>query len=166
MRRVSLVAVFLVVLGGVYLQVRGNSREPRANFAPSSPPTPTLAKARAKESTLLPADRGSQSGKPSGSPVLLSQITTPPRKHHRVVLYWTPSQTSLTGGDVIGYNVYRSSGLSTEFARLNVDPVLVPEYIDDQVRSGSVYYYTTTAVNEAGKQSRHSNLVRVVIPFP
>jgi hypothetical protein len=85
---------------------------------------------------------------------------------HRVRLTWQPSSNGLATDDVAGYNVFRCRGWSTECAQINSEPVILPEYVDDQVRSGYTYYYTTTTVNRAGRQSPISNVVRAVIPFP
>lgn len=113
------------------------------------------------------------------SGVLLAQITastpenaTHPKRReratrmHRVTLSWRPSGNGLTSGDIVGYNVYRCSALSSDCTQINTAPVAVREYVDDQVRSGHTYYYATTSVNQDGKQSRISNVVKVEVPFP
>jgi hypothetical protein len=50
--------------------------------------------------------------------------------------------------------------------RINTDPIVTPEFVDDHVRSGHTYYYAAMAVNDDGKHSHPSNVVRVVVPFP
>ena len=53
--------------------------------------------------------------------------------------------------DVIGYNVYRSSGAG--FAKLNAEPVLVPSFSDTQVEPGHKYTYRVTAVDKRKNES-------------
>jgi hypothetical protein len=164
MRRVPVVAAFLVVVSGIYFQARINSHEVPTNTAISYP--------KESSSDVRLIDTGLHLGTVSGSTPLLSQIAgaTPTNiteaKHHKVMLSWTPSEISATGGEIMGYYIYRCAGSSTKFFKLNHDPVNAPEYVDENVRSGRIYYYVATAVNRAGKQSRPSNLVRVVIPLP
>lgn len=169
MKKAPVVATVLVVVGGIYLQGRGNSRKVLADPMPASHLTNISAEKNRQQGT----ETGQHVGKPADSTSLVSQVDgtlpiagTHPRRPHRVTLSWQPSENALTNGDIAGYNVYRCSGVIANCARINTDLVATPEYVDGQVRGGHTYYYATTAVNHAGSESRHSNVVKVVIPFP
>lgn len=57
-----------------------------------------------------------------------------------------------TGRDLLGYNIYRDTEM------INVDPVLMTEYTDDDVENGVTYSYYVTAVYTDG-ESIPSNTV-------
>jgi fibronectin type 3 domain-containing protein len=80
-------------------------------------------------------------------------------KQHSVALAWVPSSSTVTG-----YNVYRgtASGSYAKLAGLLVSAA----YTDASVKSGTAYFYVTTAVNSSGAESAKSNEVRVQIPTP
>jgi fibronectin type 3 domain-containing protein len=56
----------------------------------------------------------------------------------------------------VGYNVYRSTGSSGSYAKVNsaLDPNTA--YTDNTVASGATYYYEATAVNSSGQESARS----------
>jgi hypothetical protein len=163
MRRIPVVVVFLVILGGIFSQVRGNSSE----VATYSIPAGHLTNHSAVETTQLLSGTQARLGSPSDSPLLVSQAYgTKPRKRHLVLLTWVPSLASAMGENVIGYNVYRRSALGTTYLRMNDDLVSVNSYVDDSVRAGATYNYRTTAVNSAGIESAPSNQISVTIPYP
>jgi hypothetical protein len=174
MRAVPVAVAVFVVLGGMRLQLWGTNGEVPADSTPTNYVTKSSDGTLKQESV----EAGPRAGKNPDTP-LLSQADQPypadgtnsgfqrrVTRPHRVTLSWQPSANALTNDDFVGYNVFRCSGLSARCARINRDPVPIPEYVDDQVRGGYTYYYATTAVNQAGKQSRHSNVIKVVIPFP
>ena len=168
MRRGPVVAAVLVICWGLYFQASGNSNKVLADSTSAGYPINNSAEKGVKG----PMGAGSVGGLSPSSPLLASQINSGrlpgSGKKHRVVLTWTPSvPMSMTGGDdAVSYNVYRCSGATFNCVRLNPDPVAAPEYVDNRVRSGSTYYYATSAVNREGRHSRLSNMVKVVIPFP
>jgi hypothetical protein len=168
MRTVPVAAALLVILGGISFAARGNSRETRTDSAPHNYLTKS-SDGKSGQELALP---GPRVGKTSDSPFLVSQeVGSPPDgrrrpKPHRVTLSWEPSQSGVESGDTVGYNVFRCGGASARCVRINTDLVIGPSYVDYQVRAGSTYFYATTAVNQAGRQSRRSNIVKVVIPFP
>lgn len=167
MRKGSVTVAFLLMFGGVYLQIQGNRSKVLADDSLSPSYLTGNSAGKSVEGTV------SRVSEPPGSHSLVSHVTGPqpsgavqPRPH-RVRLSWSPSEEiSPTNGGIVGYNVYRRGALTSRYSRLNPDPVATPEYVDDHVQSGHIYYYATTAVNQAGRQSRPSNVVRVVIPFP
>ena len=63
-----------------------------------------------------------------------------------------------------GYNVYRSTVSSTQYAKVNSSLVGSLAYTDTTVLSGTIYYYVTTAVDASGNESVHSNEVSANIP--
>lgn len=78
---------------------------------------------------------------------------------HSVNLSWNPSTSQ-----VMGYNVYRGSGASGPYAKLNSSPDANTTFTDGTVASAHTYYYVTTAVNSSGQESTYSNQVQVAVP--
>jgi hypothetical protein len=79
---------------------------------------------------------------------------------HSVGLSWDAS----TSASIAGYNVYRSGSQSGPFTRLNGSLVSGLAYTDGTVVGGDTYFYVTTAVDEHGDESPHSNTAKAVIP--
>jgi len=50
------------------------------------------------------------------------------------------------------------------YAKINSSLVVVLDYTDSNVQSGTTYYYVTTAVNSSGNESVFSNEVSGTIP--
>jgi hypothetical protein len=78
---------------------------------------------------------------------------------HSVGLSWQPSSS-----DVEGYNVYRGSGSSGPYSKITASLDGATTYTDTTVKSGTTYYYVTTAVGTDGMESSYSNQVKVTIP--
>ena len=81
---------------------------------------------------------------------------------HSVDLSWDAS----TGPGVVGYNVYRGSVSGGPYSKMNSALEASTAYTDNTVTAGQTYYYVTTAVDESGNESGHSNQVEAVIPTP
>ena len=80
---------------------------------------------------------------------------------HSVALSWNSSSSS----SVAGYNVYRgvkTGGPFTQITSMNGDNT----FTDSSVQSGQTYFYVTTAVDSAGKESAYSNQTQAVIHTP
>jgi hypothetical protein len=101
----------------------------------------------------------------SGDGVDPSQPSLPPPPtppvQHTVHLSWDPSVSAIAG-----YRVYRSSVVGSFGSSLVSSPVDVLNYDDSTVTSGTTYYYTVTAVDNAGAESSHSSQATVAIPNP
>jgi len=82
-------------------------------------------------------------------------------KQHTVGLSWAPSASPVSG-----YNVYRGTATGGPYSKLNSGSIVTTSYSDSTVKSGSTYYYVTTAVNSSGVESVKSNEVRTAIPTP
>jgi hypothetical protein len=82
-------------------------------------------------------------------------------KQHTVGLTWSPSTSS-----VAGYNVYRGTATGGPYSKLNGGAIVTTSFSDSTVKSGSTYFYVTTAVNSSGAESIKSNEVRTAIPTP
>ena len=96
----------------------------------------------------------------SGDGVLSPTSTTSPSGKHKVHLVWHPA----TGGEVIGYIVYRSDAPSDSFSPLFGTAIREVFYEDGTVAAGDTYHYVVTSVDASGVQSLHSNRVTVVVP--
>jgi fibronectin type 3 domain-containing protein len=68
-----------------------------------------------------------------------------------VLLVWNLSPEA----DVDYYNIYRSDSLEGEYEKINGDPVPVDttRFFDSGVERGRAWYYSMTAVDEAGNES-------------
>jgi hypothetical protein len=80
---------------------------------------------------------------------------------HSVALSWSQSSSS----SVVGYNIYRGTktgGPYSQINSMNADTT----FTDSSVQAGQTYFYVTTAVDGAGKESTFSNQTQAVIPTP
>lgn len=117
--------------------------------------------------TFAPQTSGSVTGQvsfvsnASNSPANVSLSGTGNQivQQHSVDLNWDPSTSQ-----VVGYNVYRGTQPGGPFLKINSSPTTATAYSDSTVSSGQTYYYTTTSVDSAGVESKHSNVVSVTIP--
>ena len=78
---------------------------------------------------------------------------------HSVVLSWIASTSTVSG-----YNVYRGSSNGGPYTKINPALVSLLTYTDSFVSSGNTYYYVSTSVDSAGKESSYSDQVTAVIP--
>ncbi len=78
---------------------------------------------------------------------------------HHVTLAWRAPAAS-----VAGYHVYRGVAAQGPFTRLTSSLHPKTTFTDASVVGGSTYFYSTTAVNSKGKESKRSNQVKVTIP--
>ena len=113
-----------------------------------------------------PAGAGSSNGiisiasNATGSPAAVSLSGTGVATvQHSVALTWGASPSSVSG-----YNIYRSTVSGSSYIKVNSSLVNGLSYNDTNVQSGSTYYYVTTAVDAAGKESSYSNQVSAAIP--
>ena len=77
-----------------------------------------------------------------------------------VLLLWNISPEI----DAAYYNVYRSRSLKANFVKINKIPVPIekPKYIDKDITGGNVYYYTVSAVDKAGNESKQSGPASII----
>jgi hypothetical protein len=81
---------------------------------------------------------------------------------HRVTLTWAaPSNSS---DPVVGYNVYRSTGVSSAYTLLNSSIDSQTSYVDTNVQSGLTYDYVVKSVDASGVESTGSNGATATIP--
>ncbi len=78
---------------------------------------------------------------------------------YNVFLSW-----DATGGNAVGYNVFRGNALGGPYQQINTTLDASTNYTDYTVVAGTTYYYVTTAVDAQGQQSGYSNAVEAVIP--
>jgi hypothetical protein len=81
---------------------------------------------------------------------------------YSVSLTWVAS----TSPNVVGYNVYRRTGTTGNFAQINSALDGSTAYTDTSVADGVTYYYQTTAVNSSNEESAPSTTVTAKIPAP
>lgn len=79
---------------------------------------------------------------------------------HTVNLSWTAS----TSPNVVGYNIYRRTGTTGIYTRINTVLNATTAYADASVADGQTYYYETTSVNSSNEESAPSTDVQAVIP--
>jgi len=79
-----------------------------------------------------------------------------------VDLSWDPYQVS--GFDLAGYNVYRSTTKGTGYVQINPSLVTQTSYHDTGLTNGVTYYYVVTAVDTDGNETDHSREVSAT-PF-
>jgi len=70
----------------------------------------------------------------------------------------------VSGGNVTGYNVYRSTSTITDISGMNPinegDPVSGSSYTDSSVENGNTYHYVVTAVGNSENESDPSGEVQ------
>ena len=67
--------------------------------------------------------------------------------------------------DFAGYNIYRSADESVpldQWERRNSAPLKSPEFKDEGVESGEVYFYYVRAVDSKGNESAPGEVIRVI----
>jgi fibronectin type 3 domain-containing protein len=79
---------------------------------------------------------------------------------HKVKLNWDAPSS----GSIAGYNIYRASGGSASYQRLNSNLASATSYTDTNVESGQTYSYVVKTVDDAGSESSPSNKTTVTIP--
>jgi hypothetical protein len=79
---------------------------------------------------------------------------------HSVSLTWTASASP-----VIGYFIYRRTGSSGSFSRLDSSIDSSTSFTDSDVTDGETYFYVVTAVSAGDVQSQFSAEVSVTIPM-
>jgi len=74
------------------------------------------------------------------------------------------SWSAPSSGGVAGFNVYRATGTSSSFQRLNASVNSQASYMDATVQGGTTYQYYVTTVDSAGTESTPSNTASVAVP--
>jgi hypothetical protein len=78
-----------------------------------------------------------------------------------VDLSWSAPSSST---QIAGYNVYRATGNSSSFAKLNGSVNSPASFMDSTVAAGTTYEYYVTTVDSSGAESTPSNTATVVVP--
>jgi fibronectin type 3 domain-containing protein len=94
--------------------------------------------------------------------ILTAALACHSKTPHSVTLTWR-EEKSPSGLPVAGYNIYRRLKGEERYAKI-AGPVAHPPYEDRQVVSGHIYYYSVTAVDTTGSESRLSEGIRAAIP--
>jgi len=69
-----------------------------------------------------------------------------------------------TDRDLAGYFVYRRRQDETTAVKLNRQPVPAPSYHDPQVQPGNTYFYSVSAIDERGNESKRSEEASEQVP--
>ncbi|NOX17330.1 MAG: hypothetical protein GXO87_03500 [Chlorobi bacterium] len=87
-------------------------------------------------------------------PAIILGVRTEPYSNG-VVLTWNMSAEL----DAAGYNIYRSTGLSKKFKKITSEtiPVDKPAFLDSTASASVQYFYSVTALDTAGNESKRSN---------
>jgi len=85
-----------------------------------------------------------------------------PPKPHSVTLNWRPPASG-HGTPAATYNVYRGPTSNGPYVKIATG-LSRPQYEDFLVNGSRTYFYVVTSVDEAGKESRYSEEIRVAIP--
>jgi fibronectin type 3 domain-containing protein len=80
---------------------------------------------------------------------------------HQVDLRWDAPSSSPV--QIVGYHVYRSTGIGSSYQLLSSSIETETVYLDTTVQSGSSYNYFVTSVDASGFESGSSNTVSVTI---
>jgi len=72
----------------------------------------------------------------------------------QLTLSWTANSES----DLAGYNIYRSTSSSSDFAKINSSSITANSYVDSGL-SSTTYYYKITAINTSGRESKYSGII-------
>lgn len=94
----------------------------------------------------------------SGSMQRVSTISVAVTDSPVVDLTWVGSQ------NVIGYNAYRSDNSGGPYAKINSELIPGTSYTDNNVQSGSTYYYVATSVDSEYRESGYSNEALANVP--
>ncbi len=81
---------------------------------------------------------------------------------HRVNLTWRATQSN-PEATVVGYNVYRRTSPATPYVRIATG-IPGTAFEDRLVNSGTTYFYVVTAVDQRGRESGYSTVIRAEVP--
>jgi hypothetical protein len=87
------------------------------------------------------------------------KVVIQPTANHVVDLGWNAS----TSKDVAGYNVYRSLDGAT-WGKINLSLIASTLFSDSTVANSTTYYYSATAVDIYGAESKKTPSVKAIVP--
>ncbi len=148
-----------IVIGTTYYYT-GYTYDKCSNYSPG-----LLSQATAK-----PCGDGAEFSKHYGPPLAPASLTSATCSYAE--LTWPASIGSEKGtvfdpiseSDVVGYNIYRGTASGGPYTKLNTNPVTSLTYSDATVVAGTTYYYVTTSVDCADKESSLYSVETVVKP--
>jgi hypothetical protein len=80
----------------------------------------------------------------------------------RITLGWSDNREP----DLAGYNVYRTTTSGSGYTKINGSLITKSSYRDEDVTSGTTYYYVVRAQNTSGKESPDSNETSAAMDVP
>ena len=69
-----------------------------------------------------------------------------------------------TEPDLSHYDVHRSMVAGGPYEKVNTDPVIESEYLDEGLEDETTYFYTVTALDIAGNESEKSEEASATVP--
>lgn len=92
------------------------------------------------------------------APAIIADVETLPNENGEVEIVWPVSPEV----DAVGYNIYRADRIKGNYKKINDEliPVLDNFYVDRPDTLQKSYFYSITAVDEAGNESKRSNAVK------
>ncbi len=86
----------------------------------------------------------------------------------KLLLIWSPPDSLIEPTDVRRYNIFRSSTSPVDFRNaqnlIHITAAADTFYLDSEIESGQVYFYTVTALDRVNNESPPSNEIRVMTP--
>ena len=82
----------------------------------------------------------------------------------KAVVRWSPSVRDADGGDLTGlagYVVFRSKGTANSFVPVDTLGAEAREYVDASLEELTTYFYTISAIDDAGNESARASSVQV-----
>jgi len=86
---------------------------------------------------------------------------------NQVSLTWTAPTTNTDSsalGDLLGYEVYRSTSVAGTYTQVNTSDVTSTSYTDTTAVDGTAYYYKVTAADTGGNESAKSSASSAATP--
>ena len=82
----------------------------------------------------------------------------------KAVVRWSPSVRDADGGDLTGlasYVIFRSKGTASSFVPVDTLGAEAREYVDASLEELTTYFYTISAIDDAGNESARASSVQV-----
>ena len=136
---------------------------PASATVPAGSSSATFSATASAVTSAVKATLTATAGSVSQTDVIqLDTAAAQPSTQHEVQLNWdAPTPTS---DPVVGYNVYRATSGTSNYALVSSSPDTLTSYDDSTVTSGVTYNYVVKSVDSEGVESAPSNSTSVTVP--